>query len=229
MQGNAVHFSADGYFVTDKLLTDSWIEELSQVVDSSLQNAVRPSGKRGVLSLPLIARLAASCEIRAVVEELIGRDARCVRGIFFDKSPNANWAVPWHQDLAVALKERKEVPGFGPWSVKDGVPHAHAPTDVLTKMVTVRLDLDGSDPSNGSVKLLPGSHRQGRVSDSDIAHQAATGEIVDSVVPKGAALVMSPLVAHSSNQATSPARRRIVHLEFAAVDLPGGLEWFEQI
>ena len=56
-----------------------------------------------------------------------------VRGIYFDKRPGTNWLVAWHQDLTLALKERSEVPGWGPWSVKDGVPHVQPPVDVWSK------------------------------------------------------------------------------------------------
>jgi hypothetical protein len=43
------------------------------------------------------------------------------RATLFDKSPTANWLVVWHQDTALPVQERREAPGWGPWSVKDGV------------------------------------------------------------------------------------------------------------
>jgi hypothetical protein len=42
----------------------------------------------------------------------------------FDKSPDRNWLVTWHQDRALPLEERREVPGWGPWSVKSGITYA---------------------------------------------------------------------------------------------------------
>ena len=91
-----------------------------------------------------------------------------VRAIYFDKSPEANWLVPWHQDLTVALRSRREVPGFGPWSVKDGVPHVQPPVERLEQMLTVRLHLDDADEGNGALRVLPGSHRSGRLSSTQI-------------------------------------------------------------
>ena len=48
---------------------------------------------------------------------------------------------PWHQDLSIAVKERHEVAGFGPWSVKEGVP-VQPPVEILESMLTLRLHLD---------------------------------------------------------------------------------------
>ena len=52
---------------------------------------------------------------------------------------------------------------------------------------------------------------------------------VDCLVEAGGAVVMRPLLLHSSRPADEPARRRVVHLEYAAAPLPGGLEWFEAV
>jgi hypothetical protein len=38
---------------------------------------------------------------------------------------------------------------------------------------------------------------------------------------------MRPLLLHASARSTSPRPRRVVHIEYAARDLPQGLEWFD--
>ncbi|HEX6908763.1 MAG TPA: hypothetical protein VF142_00130 [Longimicrobium sp.] len=38
-------------------------------------------------------------------------------------------------------------------------------------------------------------------------------------------LVMRPALLHASSPATRPGHRRVVHLEFAADELPHGLQW----
>lgn len=38
---------------------------------------------------------------------------RPVKGIVFDKTPAANWKVPWHQDLTICVERRIDVNGFG--------------------------------------------------------------------------------------------------------------------
>jgi hypothetical protein len=47
-------------------------------------------------------------------------------------------------------------------------------------------------------------------------------------VPRGGVLLMRPLLLHASQKATRPARRRVIHLEYAACDLPSGLDWNER-
>ena len=38
---------------------------------------------------------------------------------------------------------------------------------------------------------------------------------------------MRPLLLHASASGTAPGHRRVVHLEYAAEPLPGGLEWYQ--
>src|SRR5580765_7653483 len=104
--------------------------------------AMTGAGQRGVLGIPEVAHVASSARLLALVAPHTSAEPRVVRAIYFNKSPEANWAVAWHQDLTVAVRERMDVDGFGPWSVKDGVAHAHAPAEVLKQMLTIRLHLE---------------------------------------------------------------------------------------
>ena len=176
-------------------------------------------------SVPAVAALARSAAVRALVEPVLGPGAFAVRGILFDKTPDANWKVAWHQDLTIAARARREVEGFGPWSDKAGVAHVQPPAAVLERMVTVRLHLDPCGPWNGPVHVLPGSHRVGRLSAGEVQGWRAAREPVPTCLGAGGVLLMRPLLLHASSPATAPAHRRVVHLEFAADDLPGGLEW----
>lgn len=45
-------------------------------------------------------------------------------------------------------------------------------------------------------------------------------------VRRGGVVLMRPLLLHASRTASAPGRRRVVHIEYAAGQLPGGLEWF---
>jgi ectoine hydroxylase-related dioxygenase (phytanoyl-CoA dioxygenase family) len=166
--------------------------------------------------------------VRSIVEPLLGREAFVARAIFFDKTPLTNWGVAWHQDLAIAVCRKIETEGFGPWSVKAGVPHAYAPAWVLERMLTIRLHLDDTLITNGALRVLPGSHCCGRISDEEIEEWRQTREAVICEVVKGGILAMRPQLLHSSqpSQQHQPgAHRRIIHLEFASGKLPNGLEW----
>jgi ectoine hydroxylase-related dioxygenase (phytanoyl-CoA dioxygenase family) len=174
-----------------------------------------------------IQQLAQSPPLMRFVTAVLGPGAFATRGLFFDKTPSANWNLPWHQDLTIATVERREVTGFGPWTRKAGIPHAHAPADLLGRMITVRLHLDECGSTSGPMRVLPGSHAFGRLSPSDIsAWVARAAELaVECLVPAGGAVLMRPLILHSSAAATGADHRRVIHLEYAAEELPGGLKW----
>ena len=120
---------------------------------------------------PDVAALAGSPAVRALVEPVLGQGCFPVRGILFDKTPDANWNVVWHQDLSIAVREKREVPGFGPWSEKAGIVHVQPPVAVLERMLTVRLHLDDCDAGNGPLQVLPGTHQDGRLSADEVQRQ----------------------------------------------------------
>jgi ectoine hydroxylase-related dioxygenase (phytanoyl-CoA dioxygenase family) len=151
-----------------------------------------------------------------------------VRALFFDKTPKANWRVSWHQDLTIPTRRRVEVPGFGPWSEKAGIPHVQPPASVLERMLTVRIHLDPCDSFNGPVRVLPGTHRHGKLTPAVIEAFRVSVQPVEAVVPAGGLLLMHPLLLHASSPALRPVHRRVIHLEYAADPLPSPLEWHEQ-
>ncbi len=148
-----------------------------------------------------------------------------VRGIYFDKRPETNWLVTWHQDLTLAVAERVEMLGFGPWSVKDGIPHVQPSVDLLEQMLTVRLHLDDADSDNGALRVLPGTHRMGRLNAESITRCRETHAEVVCTAQTGDALLMRPLLLHASSRSVSERRRRVLHIEFAGFSLPPQLEW----
>jgi hypothetical protein len=56
-------------------------------------------GARNLLDEPLVATLAASQALRQFATAILGDSCFAVRALFFDKTPEANWKVVWHQDL----------------------------------------------------------------------------------------------------------------------------------
>jgi hypothetical protein len=148
------------------------------------------------------------------------------RSILFDKTPEENWPVAWHQDLTIALRSQADVPGYGPWSVKDGAPHVQPPVDLLRNMVTIRIHLDETPAENGALAVVPGSHLHGRIPAQDIASHIR-GPVICECQP-GDILLMSPLILHSSKRAVAPRRRRIIHFEYSRRgDLAENLKWLE--
>ncbi len=180
------------------------------------------------MALPLVAELARSPRLHDLVRPHVAHEPFPVRAIFFDKSSASNWLVPWHQDLTLAVRSRAEVPGFGPWSMKDGVPHVQPPIGLLEQMLTVRLHLDDADEANGALRVLPGTHRLGRLSPAQVQEQRARQADVLCAVTAGDALLMRPLLLHASGRLSNASRRRrVLHIEYAAFILPDELCWHE--
>ena len=216
----------NGFATIDPYLDSESIELLIQDIAAFNINPGR-AGIRNLLELvPSVKRLAQSPEIRSLVEPILGDGARVVRGIFFDKNPTTNWKVPWHQDLSIAVKNRLDLPDYHPWSVKAGISHLQPPRAILEQMLTVRIHLDRTDESNGALKVIPGSHRQGKLSNLEIDRwkQVSTG--ISCNYEAGGILLMRPLLLHASSIAIVPSHRRVIHLEYTSCQLPGGLEWF---
>lgn len=221
----------DGFAVLESVISDLAADALlAALSDVDSRAAIQRRGSvhaiRNLLEVvPEVQTLARSEAVRALVEPVLGPDCFAVRGILFDKTPEANWKVAWHQDLTIAVREQREVPGFGPWSEKAGIAHVQPPAEVLGRMLTVRVHLDPCGPENGPVQVIPGSHRAGRLGLDEIAGWRAKHEPVPCTSERGGALVMRPLLLHASSPATVPAHRRVVHLEFAVEQLPDSLEW----
>lgn len=150
-----------------------------------------------------------------------------MRGILFDKTPDANWKVAWHQDLSIAVRAKHDALGYGPWSVKAGIPHVQPPVNVLRSMLTVRLHLDECDERNGPLQVLPGSHVDGVLAPAEIETWRQRIKPVACLVPAGGALLMRPLILHASSPAKRPTHRRVIHIEYAAAELADGIEWYD--
>jgi len=221
----------NGFAVIPKLLDSDTIYRLTdQLAEIPSSQATKQRGQsyfgvRNLLNVaPFIRDLADSPRIRAIVDGVAGLQAQVVRGIFFDKTPQANWKVAWHQDLTIAVKNKKQLAGFKCWSVKAGITHVQPPDFVVEKILTLRIHLDDATKESGALKVIPGSHSHGRLSATDIARIKLETQPVDCVVPSGGALLMRPLLLHSSSL-SGHSHRRVIHLEFSSMDLPGGLEW----
>ncbi len=223
----------NGFSIIPKVVDETTIAALLNALanvratNAVKQRAGRAFGIRRLLELvPTARELADSAPLRALIEPVLGNKAKVVRGIFFDKTPVANWKVPWHQDTMIAVRDRQEMAGFSAWSVKAGVVHVQPPVEVLASILAVRLHLDDTDETNGALRVIPGSHQHGLLSDDAIQQLKAERAVEICVVPCGGALLMRPLLLHASSVAAQPTHRRVLHLEYSALALPKDLEWY---
>lgn len=160
-----------------------------------------------------------------VVATILGPLAKPVRAILFNKTVETNWGLGWHQDRTICVKEKREVSGFGPWTIKRGMNHVAPPFDLLAKMVTLRVHLDDVPETNAPLLIAPGSHKLGRVAVSKIDEAVERCGIRLCVAKSGDIWLYATPILHASDASTSSTSRRVLQVDYAAFDLPGGLEW----
>jgi ectoine hydroxylase-related dioxygenase (phytanoyl-CoA dioxygenase family) len=162
-----------------------------------------------------MAALARDPRLTALAADVLGADPVPFGATLFDKSSEANWLVAWHQDTALPLVERRDVAGWGPWSTKGGITYAHAPASALSQVVALRVHLDASSIDNGPLRVLPGTHERGVLTDAQIHAAAERVEPVTCIAGRGGVLIMRPLLIHASSKLVSAASRRVLHFEYA--------------
>ena len=226
-------FINNGFGISENVLDAETVARLTREVSKlKPSNSVSRKnetiyGVRNLLNLsPLIREFSNSQTVAKIAKNFLGENVKVVRAIFFNKTPDANWKVPWHQDLTIAVREKREATGFSAWTRKAGIPHVQPPLEILEKMLTLRFHLDDADETNGALKVIPKSHKNGRLSADEIKSARQANEMLVCSVKKGDCLIMRPLILHSSSAAANPKNRRVIHLEFAAQDLPNGLIWY---
>jgi len=168
---------------------------------------------------------ATSGPIGSIAAEVLGVGCRAVRAILFDKTAATNWSLAWHQDRTICVRQRIDVDGFGPWTIKSGMQHVAPPFDLLTRMVTLRVHLDDVHASNAPLLIAPGSHTKGRVPVDAIEEVVRLCGTHACTAGAGDIWLYSTPILHASEAAAVPASRRVLQLDFAAEALPDGLDW----
>jgi ectoine hydroxylase-related dioxygenase (phytanoyl-CoA dioxygenase family) len=223
MNTDLVHaIEQQGFFIVHSCLDEVTVRQLSEQLSETSH------ARRNLLSLPVVRELAAAASVRALAEAVLGKNCFAIKGTFFNKTQESNWKVAWYQDLTIMVRERKQIDGFGPWTVKEGIVHVQPTAAILKQTLAIRLHLDASESDNGPLRVIPGSHKEGRLSVDGISAYSKEVNVV-CTVPRGGALLMRPLLLHASSSCIKPKPRRVIHLEFASADLPGGLQWFDKV
>ncbi|MGH7936586.1 MAG: phytanoyl-CoA dioxygenase family protein [Chthoniobacterales bacterium] len=209
------HIASDGFALVSGILSENEIVSLA----SDLERTVLPRSRAGIrhaMRDASVAAVAHDARLLNLAKQILGAGAVPFRATLFDKSPTANWLVVWHQDTALPLQERRDVPGWGPWSIKDGVNYAHAPASVLEQVLALRFHLDDSTTENGPLRVLPGTQNLGVLTDEQLHDLSTKVGAIDCLVPRGGVIAMRPLIVHASSKSRSAMPRRVVHIEYAA-------------
>ena len=210
-----------GYAIARSVITTEEVAHASE----ALQALPTCAGTRNLLEHSWVQALARQVRRSAVVERAFVSSPVAVQCTLFDKTENQNWLVALHQDLSIPVSARVNHPLLGAWSKKEGQHYVQAPVSLLESLLAVRVHIDDCGPESGPLRVVPGSHRHGRLVEIDARRlREALGEVTCSV-GAGSALVMRPLLLHASSKASIPRRRRVLHFLFGPPSLGFGLEW----
>lgn len=212
----------DGFAIIAECISEDTITSLTAAIDTDQH------GAHNLLANPVVRAFAGSKAVRGPVASVLGATCFAVRGIFFNKNPRANWKVSWHQDCVIAVRERVEIEGWGSWSCKSGVIHVRPAASVIEQVLAIRIHLDDCGTANGPLRVIAGPHVRGFLSDMQI--QAWPKDTaMTCAVHRGDALLMRPLLLHSSSPASTPSSRRVIHIEFAARELPNAARRHDRV
>jgi len=240
MSTNCYH--QQGYYISEGILSSEETQQLSQWIENATQN--NPNfrvGKdlyaiRNLLGeIPVLQSILQNEQLaKLLANHFPDQDHYCIKAIFFDKPPQSNWVVNWHQDLTINVKdkplsflEQSSEQGFRQWIQKSSFWSVQPPLHYLQNIVTVRLHLGDCLAENGALKILAGSHQPGITAAQELNQLKEKFEEVTCEVPQGGALVMSPLTWHASSKNRSAQHRQVIHLEFSNRGLPEELAWSE--
>jgi ectoine hydroxylase-related dioxygenase (phytanoyl-CoA dioxygenase family) len=215
-------FEENGFVVTAPLFDPEECDAIARNVTTvNFENA----GTRNLLTFPWCVSLVRLIRSHPAVAPLLPGSAVASQCTLFEKSVDRNWLVSLHQDLSIPVAGKVEHPDIAGWSVKEGTVFAQPPTSLLAGLVAVRLHLDDCGSDDGPLRVVPGSHRSGRLDcEVAIAKRQQLGEMI-CAAPRGSAVLMRPLLLHASSKSSSGNRRRVLHFLFGPSSLPFGLKW----
>lgn len=221
-------FHRKGYTIVEDIYTP---EEIALIIDMITTADVSGPAFRKTNDLyaireflkevPEIQAYIFNAKLKSLIAENFGSDYVPVKSIYFDKPSDSNWFVAWHQDLMISVNKKLDLPGFGPWTQKEGQYAVRPPVSYLENIFTIRIHLDDTDEDNGALRVIPGSHTKG-------IHRYSSENLDDHVVckvPRGGAMIMRPLLQHASRRTVNQKGRRVIHIEFSNDTLPEGLNW----
>ncbi|NQX39222.1 Phytanoyl-CoA dioxygenase (PhyH) [Pedobacter steynii] len=223
----------NGFTTVDSVFSKEEIAEMLCVIEAadSSKSTFRKSAdlfaiRQFLKEIPEINPIIFNQRFENLVQQFFGEGYFVVKSIYFDKPEQSNWFVAYHQDLTISVDKKEQLPGYGNWTVKQGQFAVQPPLEILEQMFTVRIHLDDTDENNGALKVISGSHLKGisRLAALDLSIEKETSCRVSS----GGAMIMKPLLLHSSGRTINNSKRRVIHIEFSKQGLPAELNWAER-
>ena len=226
------YFNENGFEIIPRIYGSLEIEAIINAIESSEMcgPSFRKNGglfaiRQFFKSIASVRDLVITPTLLQLVKERVGDGFVVVKSIYFDKPAESNWFVASHQDLTISVKQKHEIPGFGPWTVKGDQFAVQPPTEILEDNITIRIHLDDTDENNGALLVVPKTHLDGVI---DLKKYSGSDSEEICRVPKGGVMLMKPLLMHRSKRSLDAKRRRVIHLELSRKQLPSPLEWAER-
>ena len=208
---NEEHLDREGFLLLENLVAEVECEEILAALSHRSEGR---AGTRRLLEQPWCRALAERLKASAPLASLLAPDSIPLQCTLFDKSTTTNWKVPFHQDLSLPLARRQELAGWSGWSEKEGMLFAQPPSEILDRVLAIRLHLDRSDVENGPLRVVPRSHRRGRLTAETVERLRQENGEIPCTTGRGGAVLMRPLLLHASSKSTSGAPRRVLHFLF---------------
>ena len=102
-----------GFLKVEEIYTYEEVEKILQQI--SKKQLDEKFGVRYFLKKnPEISELIFNEKLKRIIQ-LISREAFVIKSIYFDKPPNANWIVNWHQDITINVEGNTSEIGFSKW------------------------------------------------------------------------------------------------------------------
>jgi ectoine hydroxylase-related dioxygenase (phytanoyl-CoA dioxygenase family) len=220
---NQMHqLGASGFSVVPDLIGSEELDLISRCIEHTSDGNV---GTRRLIDVPWCNALARRRTRDHRLHSKMPIEAVPVQCTLFVKTIEKNWLVSLHQDLSIPVAERVSNPACSGWSEKEGRVFVQPPMSVPDTILAVRIHLDACDDSNGALRVVPGSHRLGRLTALEARKvRDARGE-TSVAVPRGGAMLMRPLLLHASSKTSVDKVRRVLHFVFGPAKLPGDLRW----
>jgi ectoine hydroxylase-related dioxygenase (phytanoyl-CoA dioxygenase family) len=226
-------FNSKGYIIINDVYNDHEVESIIDMIAGAPTNnetfrktkdlfAIR----QFIKEVPEVSEWIFNRKIKDLIVDLFGEDFFVTKSIYFDKPAQSNWFVAYHQDLTISVDKKVEIPGYGPWTVKQDQFAVQPPLDILQNNFTIRIHLDDTDEFNGALNVITGSNNKGIYRAETIDFENETEETC--CVQKGGVMIMRPLLLHSSARSINNEPRRVIHMEFSNAELSDQINWSEK-
>ena len=208
-------FRQQGYFITDPVLEHGLLDQIGadfERLRAEQDSELRSTGERVGIShegrnfiagiharSAAGARLALSRELAELAGSLLGPHVRLYWNQAVTKAPRTGGSFSWHQDSG------------------------YVPIEPL-EYLTLWIPLEDANVANGTIFLIPGSHRWGlqehlidRESGDKVGYRGDE-EGIACEMPKGAFAVFSSLCLHRSGPNTTDSPRRAYVVQYSPTD-----------